>query len=143
MKKYLIFLAILAATITYAQKTSEKVVVINGGKEVGRYIGENSTKYHISVHDEGWITKKGNKVVLYSAANGQGIIFPKNFGTVNVRQSPNISASIIGKIISNEGELPDVYECLGLKNGWFKTKINGRLGYVKADHMEWDSINTF
>ncbi len=143
MKKLFISISIILASTIYAQKTSGKVVVNNSGEVIGRYIGENKTQYHIEVQDDGWETKKGHKVVLYSAVKGQGVIFPKSSGNVNVRQSPSISSPIVAKIIYNDGELPEVYDCLGLKNGWFTIKINERLGYVKAENMEWDSMNTF
>lgn len=143
MKKYLISLLVLLAITLNAQKTSGKVVISNGGEVIGRYIGENKTQYHIEVQDEGWETKKGHKVVIYSAVKGQGIIYPKNFGTVNISQSPTISSPVIAKVIYGEGFVPEVYDCLGLTNGWFKIKVNGRIGYVKAENMEWDSMNTF
>lgn len=143
MKKILISLVILIATTMYAQKTSGKVVVNKNGEIVGRYIGENKTQYHIQAQDDSWEPKKGLKVVLYSATNGKGIVFPKNTGIINVRKSPNTSASILAKINYKKGDLPETFDCLGLENGWFKIKIKDQLGYVKADNMEWDSMDTF
>lgn len=142
MKKLLLALSFtLASLISYAQ-TSEKVVVNQRGEVKGRYIGENSTSYHIGVQDDVWIPKKGMKVVTYSAKNGQGWVYTDSEGAVNMRQSPNPSAPVIAKLI-NEDFVPTCYKCLGLENGWFKIKAKGKIGYVKASLFKWDSIQAF
>lgn len=143
MKKYFIGLSLLIATAINAQKTSEKVVVDSKGEVVGRYIKETSTKFQVLVQDNIWVPKKGHKVMLYSASKGQGVIFPKNNGTVNVRKNPSINAPIVAQITFPEGEIPETAECLGFSNGWFKVVSNGVVGYVKSDNVEWNSIDTF
>jgi hypothetical protein len=143
MKKFFIALIVFVSILSFGQKTSGKVVVDKNGEVVGRYIGENKTKYHIFVQDEAWEPKKGLKVVLYSASKGQGIVFPKNFGAVNIRKAPNASSPIIAKIDYAEGNLPETFDCLGLENGWYKIKVKGKAAYVKAENMEWDSMDSF
>ena len=37
----------------------------------------------------------------------------------------------------------ECYDCLGKKNGWYKIKVDGKIGYVRADLMNWDGMCTF
>ena len=35
-------------------------------------------------------------------------------------------------------DYPDfAFDCLGKANGWYKIKINGKVGYVRADLVDW------
>ncbi|VDH02554.1 SH3 domain-containing protein [Bergeyella zoohelcum] len=143
MKRIITLFIVSVATVINAQKISQKVVISNSGEEVGRYIRETSTKYLVDVQDTVWVPKKGNKVVEYSAVKGQGIIYLKNWGVVNVRKTPSTTTAVVGKLIYEEGYVPEAYPCLGYKNGWYKTEVNGKTGWVRADNVIWDSISTF
>ncbi len=39
--------------------------------------------------------------------------------------------------------VPETFPCLGKVNGWYKIRINGKVGYVREDLAEWDGICTF
>ena len=56
-----------------------------------------------------------------------------------------LEATEIEQIEDNtiDGCVPDCYDCLGLVNGWFKIRINGKTGFVRADLMEWDGMCSF
>ena len=90
------------------------------------------------------VPKAGHRVVVYSAAKGQGIVYrhPDRVGNINVRKGPSTKTAIIAKIPDCE-DLPDPYDCLGKVNGWYKINIDGKIGYVRADLMCWDGICTF
>ena len=143
MKKILTVMAFLLLCVAASAQSMKVVVNSKTGEVVGRYIRTNANSYTIEVQDEVTVPKAGHKVVTYSAANGNGILYCKDWGTVNVRKHPNTSSPVIGKAISEEGYVPETYPCLGKVNGWYKTKINGRIGYVRADLMEWDGMDTF
>ncbi len=41
------------------------------------------------------------------------------------------------------GYVPDCYKCLGFVKGWFKVKVDGKVGYVRSDLLDWDGMCTF
>ncbi|MBR5102789.1 MAG: SH3 domain-containing protein, partial [Muribaculaceae bacterium] len=100
--------------------------------------------YTISVQDDYDVPKAGLKVVVFKAEAGQGIVYRKfeRKGNINVRKSPSIKAAVIDKIRETE-DIPDAYDCLGKVNGWYKIKINGKVGYVREDMLNWDGMCTF
>ena len=121
---------------------SMKMVVDEKGEVVGRLVKINATTYTVSVQDDDDVPKKGNRVVTFRADKGQGIVYPKNGGNINVRKSPTVKSPIVAKIPEFE-DLPDAYDCLGKVNGWYKIKIDDKTGYVRADLMEWDGMCSF
>lgn len=136
----LLFTTLLMCAGLSAQ--SMKMVVDNKGEVVGRLVKINATTYTVSVQDDYDVPKQGNKVVTFRADKGQGIVYPKNHGNINVRKSPTVKSAIVAKIPAFE-DLPDPYDCLGKANGWYKIKIDGKIGYVRADFMEWDGMCSF
>lgn len=128
---------------TLTPKDSMKVIVNAKGEVLGRLIKENSNSYTVLTQDEYDVPKNGNKVVTYSPANGQGVVFSENPGKINVRSTPSTSGSIVGKIVYEEGDLPETFKCLGKEDGWYKINFNGKTGYVRQDLVEWDAIDTF
>jgi hypothetical protein len=50
---------------------------------------------------------------------------------------------VVAKIPDTGYDLPDPYDCLGKVNGWYKIKIDGKIGYVREDLVCWDAICTF
>ena len=123
---------------------SMKVVVKTNGEEVGRYVRTNATTYTVSEQDDFEVPKAGHKVVTYSAENGQGVLFrnTEKTGNFNVRQQPNTKATVVARIPEDDGA-PTTYGCLGKVNGWYKIRVNGKIGYIREDLMWWDAMDTF
>ena len=143
MKKLiLLFSCLLCCSIMSAQ--SMKMVVDNKGNVVGRYVKTNATTYTVDVQDTYDVPKAGNRVVTYSAAAGQGIVYRNQArrGNINVRKGPSTNHAVIGKIVEPDG-VPDTYPCLGKVKGWYKIRFNGKIGYVREDMAEWDGMDTF
>ena len=126
-----------------ASAQSMKVVVDSRGEAVGRYLKENAKQYYVEVQDDYWIPKKGHRVVVFSAAKGQGIIWrhPDRHGNINVRQQPNTNSAVIA-LITEEGDLMEGFPCLGKYGNWYKIRIFGKIGYVRDDMVEWDGMLT-
>lgn len=142
MKK-LLFIAIGLYIVISANAQSMKMVVNSEGYPLGRYVKTNTDTFTIDVQDTYDVPKEGNKIVTYSAENGEGVIRCKNPGKVNLRDIPSGQGKIIGKLFYEDGDIPTTYPCLGKEKGWYKTEINGKTGYVRADLVEWDGIDTF
>ena len=119
-----------------------KMVVDSRGNLIGRYVHTNQTTYTVSVQDDIEVPRLGNKIVEYSARNGQGVVYTlrKN---VNVRQQPDLKSPVICQITTKEGETPKTYPCRGKTQGWYKIKIRGTEGYVRHDLVIWDGMDTF
>ena len=143
MKKLiLLFVALLGTVAANAQ--SMKMVVDSDGEAVGRYVKTKSNSYTVEVQDVYDVPKAGHRVVTFSAANGQGVVYrdQSRSGNINVRKGPSTKTAVIAKIPDCE-DLPEPYDCLGKVNGWYKINIDGKIGYVRADLMVWDAICTF
>ena len=80
--------------------------------------------------------------IVYSAKNGQGVIYTHRTH-VNIRTQPNLESPVITQISYNKGETIQTYPCLGKTQGWYKIRVNGKVGYVRHDLVEWDGIDTF
>ncbi len=129
--------------------TSAKVVVDAQGNEY-RYLADSGDNYFVEAQDYATVPKKGCSVKEYSAQNGQGylVINGEAARRVNVRQRPTTRSSVICTIGDTEGELPEVYPCLGVSithddSMWYKTKVNGKIGYIRQNLMLWNAINTY
>ncbi len=146
MKKFL-FLLSFVMFVALAQAQSMKMVVDSRGNVVGRYIKTTGNSYEIEVQDTGLVPKRGHKVVTFSAANGQGVVFYAygHTGNLNVRQRPTTKSPVVTQIIDPqpEGYVPECHDCLGKVNGWYKVRVNGKVGYVRADLVNWDGMCTF
>ena len=139
------FALLLVGLLSYAQ--SMKMVVDKHGKAVGRYVKTNKTTYTIGVQDDVEVPIKGHRVVTFSAKDGQGIIYrdQSRTGNINVRKRPSTDAPVVAKIADTTalGYVPDCYDCLGKVNGWYKIRIDGKIGFVRSDLVEWDGMCTF
>lgn len=142
MRNFLLTLVVLTAAFP-AFSESMKMVVDSKGNVVGRYVRTNTNSYTVNVQDSYDVPKTGNKVVTFYAEKGQGVVWNITSGAVNVRSIPSTAGKIVGKIIDEEGCVPETFNCLGKENGWYKIKINGKTGYVRQDLMEWDGMDTF
>ena len=126
---------------------SMKMVVDSRGNVVGRYVRTNSSTFTVDVQDTYNVSKRGNRVVTFSAAKGQGVVYynQSHTGNLNVRKSPTTNSPVLTQIIDPApmGYVPDCYNCLGKVNGWYKVRVNGKVGYVRGDLLEWDGMCTF
>lgn len=136
----LMFAAALAAPL-FAQ--SAKVVVSNNGEAIGLYVKTNANTYTVGGQDDWEVPKAGNKIVTFSAENGQGVVSCKNFGRVNVRNTPSTSGTKIGTLTFEEGDIPEAAPCLGKENGWYKIQLGDKVGYVRQDLVVWNAIDLF
>jgi len=119
-----------------------KMVVDNDGKVVGRYVQTNQTTYTISVQDNIEVPIENHKVVVFSARNGEGIVYTRRTN-VNVRSQPTLDSPALLQITCKPGETPNTYPCLGKTNGWYKIKVKNVEGYVRHDLVIWDGMNPF
>lgn len=147
---FTLLFTVLTTTVSFAQ--SAKVVVNSDGVAVGRYVRANAHTYTVIQQDTLEIEKDGLKVVTYSAKNGQGFVYADRPINVNVRSIPSVSGDIVGilygsyygKYDESYPPIPDVGECLGKNNGWYKIRMeDGKIGYVRHDLVTWDAIITF
>ena len=124
---------------------SMKMVVNSRGNVVGRYVESGKSTYYISVQDVATVPKRGHRIVTFSAAKDQGVVFydQSHTGNLNVRKSPSTNAPIVTQIPDPGDYVPDCYNCLGKVNGWYKVRVNGKVGYVRGDLLEWDGMCTF
>ena len=144
MKKFLL-LALLLVGFGMMNAQSMKMVVDKRGNVVGRYVETDRNVYYISVQDVSSVPKRGHRIVTFSAAQGQGVVFydQSRTGNLNVRKSPSTNSPILTQIPNPGDYVPDCYKCLGKVNGWYKVKVNGKTGYVRGDLLEWDGMCTF
>ncbi len=144
MKKFLL-LALLLMGFGMMNAQSMKMVVDKRGNVVGRYVETDRNVYYISVQDVSSVPKRGHRIVTFSAAKGQGVVFydQSRTGNLNVRKSPSTNSPILTQIPNPGDYVPDCYKCLGKVNGWYKVKVNGKTGYVRGDLLEWDGMCTF
>jgi uncharacterized protein YraI len=143
MRRILSTLLVLLVSLTISAQ-SMKMVVDARGNVVGRLVRTNANTYTVEVQDTYDVPKAGNKLVTFSAANGQGICYrhPERRGNINVRKGPSTNAAIVAKI-PDDGDMPECYPCLGIVNGWYKIRINGKIGYIRQDMANWDGMCTF
>lgn len=152
----------ILSSISSVNDTFGWVVENSKGECVGRYDGDCGDSYLIDVQDWGTVPKEGHKVVKYRAEDGKGCVYISNkvkyttkngekMQIVNVRALPSMKSSIIGTIDELYGDLPTAVDCLGYvpsvddnsRDKWYKVDIDGKVGYVRADLMYWNSMNTF
>ena len=137
-------LAILAMAVTVTTSAqSMKVVVDSAGTVVGQYVRANADTYTIGVQDIFDVPKVGHKVVKYRAKDGQGVIWCRHVGRVDVHAAPFAKSPIIGQLVYDEGYVPDTYPCAGKHKNWYKVRIGDATGYVPASAVLWDAIDTF
>lgn len=141
MRATVVLFCMVLSLSTFAQ--SMKVVVDSTGNEVGRYMRTNADTYTVGVQDIFDVPKSGKRIVKYKASKGQGVIWCKKVGRVNVYSHASKKSEIIGQLIYEDGYVPETYPCLGKKRGWYKVKVNNKAGYVPANLVEWDAIDTF
>lgn len=130
-------------------RNNGKVVIDSDGKEY-RFLAYCGDSYFAESQDYAMVKKKSARLVNYDAANGQGWLIQNSDDAprVNVRRRPTTKSPVMCTISDEEGMLPEVYPCLGYVSGsdegmWYKTKVNGKTGYIRQDLMLWDPVNTY
>lgn len=123
--------------------TQMKVIILPDGT-VARYVSEDDSSYTADIQDTFSVPKDGVRVETWSAGDGQGVVFPKAPGKVQVLCEPHPAAEVKCVITYEEAMCPSTYGCLGMTDGWYEINLgeNGR-GFVQARFMDWDAIDTF
>ena len=129
-------------TIVPASVDQMKMVLDNQGNLVGRLVSSNETTYTVNVQNDFVVPKEGHVVVVFSAANKQGILYTKRTH-VNIRKSPSLNSPIVTQISYEKGKTPETYPCLGKEDEWYKIRVKGKVGYVRHDLVEWDGMDSF
>lgn len=119
-----------------------KMVLDNMGNVVGRYVSTNDNTYTVSAQEDFEVPKVGHKVVVFSAANKQGILYTKRTH-VNIRQQPTTESPVVTQISYMKGAVPETYPCIGKVNDWYKIRVKNKEGYVRQDLVEWDGMDSF
>ena len=145
MKRFLFLtLALMMTSMSFAQKDMCKVVVDKEGGILGHFVRETADAYIANPLD--WevtcLKSDGCRVEVWTPEQGKGIVCRKaeRKGNINVRQRPDIQSPVVAKI-PDKFDYPDcLYECLGKENGWYKIKIDGKVGYVREDMVDWGAF---
>ena len=149
MASRLRFVLSIALVLVYVSSNAQrmKMVIDKHGEVVGRYVKTNKTTYTVEVQDDGEVPIKGHRVVTFNAKDGQGVVYrdQNRTGNINVRKRPSTDAPVVAKIADNTilGYVPDCYDCIGKINGWYKISIDGKVGFVRSDLVEWDGMCSF
>ena len=145
MRKLIMLTFAMVMSLT-SMAQSMKMVVDASGDAVGRLERVNANTYTVCVQDTYDIPKTGHRVVTFSAAKGQGVVYrdQERVGNINVRKGPSTNTAVVAKIPDYKGEyVPDCYPCLGKVKGWYKVNVDGKIGYVRGDLLCWDGMCTF
>ena len=143
MNKLISFCIAFVCAISAFSQNSMKVVVSNDGMLVGRYVRQTATTYIANPVDwEEEVPKKGYRVEIWTPEKGKGFVVrrPGVKGNINVRKGPSVNTAVVTKITEADGEkdYPDcAFDCLGKVEGWYKIRINGLVGFVRQDLVEW------
>ena len=129
-------------TVKAASVDNMKMVLDNNGNVIGRYVSTNENTYTVRIQDDFEVPKAGLHIVVFSAANKQGVLFTKRTH-VNIRQQPTIESPVVTQISYKKGSAPKTYPCIGKVNDWYKIRVDGKEGYVRQDLVEWDGMDTF
>lgn len=142
MKKFLLILTFVFSFLGINAE-SMKMVVDNKGNVVGRYVKTSGKNYVVDVQDTYPISKKGHKVVIFTAEKGQGVVVIPDGAAL--RKGPSKKSALLERLSSakDEGCVPVTYQCLGKRNGWYKICVDGKVGYVSIKEASWDGMDTY
>ena len=141
LKKFIALSAAILLSFNCFSQTEGKVVVCDKGT-IGRYISEDEKEYTASIQDFYKVEKSKAHIETYRAVDGKGWVLNPNQNKVNVRNAPSAKGKIIGTLFTHKGYLPDLYPCLGMDKGWMKIKYRKKTGFVRADLVKWEAINS-
>lgn len=132
--------------------TSCMVVLNKDEQPVGQYLGTCADQYLIDAQDYGLVPKAGHKVKKMKAENGEGyLVIRPEYKAVNVRQRPSAKSPIVTTFMREDGELPDVYDCLGIVHDedaklikqWYHIRSGQTTGYINANLLDWSGVNRY
>lgn len=128
-------------------------VVIEKNGDISQYCADSGDSYLVVAQDYGLVKKSESHIEEYSAENGQGVLIINDdiAKQANVREKPTTKSSVITTISYHQYEIPDIFPCLGLVETtdedktfmWYKTEIDGKIGYIRQDLMHWDSVGFY
>lgn len=134
--------AVFKANNNYPQKDEIMVVIDDQNNCVGEYKGTKGNNYMIFAQDDGEVPISGHHIVIFSAKNGQGVVYTYR-SKVNVRALPSTNSAVVAVMPSVEEAYGLTFPCLGKVEGWYKISIDGKVGYVREDLVIWNAIDTF
>ena len=143
MRKLFLLLFVALGILSANAQDRLKVVVTNDGTLVGRFVRETPTSYIANPVDwEEEVSKKNCRVEIWTPEKGKGFVVRADGvkGNINVRKGPSTKTAVVAKITEEDSmkDYPDfAFDCLGKTNGWYKIKIKGKVGYVRADLVDW------
>ena len=121
----------------------QDVVVDDQGNLVGAYLFTDGDNYIVEVQEYREVPIAGHRKVIYSAENGQGLVYTYRT-KVNVRESPSTDSKVVATMpTSEQGMAPETIPCLGKTDEWYKIKIDGKVGYVREDLVHWICMDWF
>lgn len=119
-----------------------KVLILSDGT-VARYVSEDDNSYTGDIQDTFTVSKEEAAVEDWYACDGKGVIFLKEYGKTPVFIKADENSEAIGELCFEEGYVPETLNCTGFGEGWFTVDFNGTNGYVPAQNVIWDTIDTF
>ena len=109
----------------------------------GKLLFTDGDYYAVRMTDYNEVPMEGRRLVTYNADDGQGFVYTHR-SKVNVRESPDTDSSVVTKLPTcPEGEIPQTFPCLGFEFGWYKIRIDDKVGYVRGDLVTWDCADVF
>lgn len=150
MKHKICLITVFMAAMLSANAQKARVAIVDQkvkgecfDVEPGAYpINQSKGKFYIIGvgQDEDKILKSQCRVETWTAEDGHGNIYvsSKVKGGIDVRQSATDDAAVIDRLpATEEGDIPESYECMGKTGGWYKISVGEKTGYVKADDVIW------
>lgn len=114
----------------------------NGSVE-GKLLFTEGDHYITEMFDISEVPMEGRHLSTYRAEDGQGVLYTRR-SRVNVRESPSTDSPVVAQLPTcRPGEEPQTFPCLGFDDGWYKIRIDGKVGYVRQDLVTWDWMHEF
>lgn len=150
MRKRIYLITVFMAAMLSANAQKARVAIVDQkvkgeyfDVEPGAYpINQSKGKFYIIGvgQDEDKILKSRCRVETWTAEDGHGFLCVADGvkDDVCVRQSATVAAAVIDRLpATEEGDIPESYECMGKTGGWYKISVGEKTGYVKADDVIW------
>lgn len=104
---------------------------------LGRVIGREKNQYKLRyVRKVFTVPADSVTTQVRSAYKGQGRLFPEESDTVLFHERPSMESPVTDTVVFAKSAKAYT-DCLGYAQGWFKTFVNGKECYVRADKMHW------
>lgn len=104
---------------------------------LGRVIGREKDQYKLRYVKKVFnVPADSVTTQVRSAYKGQGRLFPEESDTVLFHEHPSMGSPVTDTVVFAKSAKAYA-DCLGYAQGWFKTFVNGKECYVRADKMHW------